>query len=201
MSFQQTQPGLLFADFTSEVKEDYAWRRQVSLPTSTEFPAQQVLPRLYLGGIDAAMDHANLGLLGISHVLTVADELVEFSPTGEPSAVIQHHAAIPVFDTEDDVLLAYFDPALEFIHRGLAQPGQGVLVHCVAGVSRSATIIIAYLMKHHGMPLPEAIAHARRARDVVQPNDGFLLQLDLFQRCECDCARAMGQYQALCETN
>ncbi|KAH9259986.1 hypothetical protein BASA81_001747 [Batrachochytrium salamandrivorans] len=201
MPFQQTQPGLLFADFTSEVKQDYAWRQQVSFPISDEFSAQQIIPRLFLGGIDAAMDHTNLGLLGISHVLTVADELVEFSPSGNPSAVIKHHAVIPVFDTEDDVLLVYFDQALEYIHHCLTEPGRAVLVHCVAGVSRSATVVIAYLMKHHGMPLSVALAHTRQVRNVVQPNDGFMFQLDLFQHCRCDCVEAMNQYQVLCETN
>lgn len=51
-----------------------------------------------------------------------------------------------------------------------------VLVHCVMGVSRSSTSVLAYLMLKERLSATEALTKIRRIRD-IRPNDGFLLQL------------------------
>ena len=56
------------------------------------------------------------------------------------------------------------------------------LVHCVAGVSRSASICIAYLMKYERMTLDQAYRHCKRRRPVVHPNVGFWRQLIDYER-------------------
>lgn len=56
------------------------------------------------------------------------------------------------------------------------------LVHCVAGVSRSSSICIAYLMKYQNMPLDQAYRHCKRCRSVVHPNIGFFKQLVDYER-------------------
>lgn len=65
-----------------------------------------------------------------------------------------HHKWIPAEDTHDFKLNRHFDEAADFIHQHL-QYGN-VLVHCYAGVSRSASIVIAYLIKYHGLTLQNA---------------------------------------------
>lgn len=56
--------------------------------------------------------------------------------------------------------------------------GRGrILVHCSAGVSRSPTIVVAYLMKHRNMSLRTALGHVVRIRPQVSPNPGFIEQL------------------------
>uniref|UniRef100_A0A3B3QP52 protein-tyrosine-phosphatase n=1 Tax=Paramormyrops kingsleyae TaxID=1676925 RepID=A0A3B3QP52_9TELE len=62
------------------------------------------------------------------------------------------------------------------------QRGRGVLVHCQAGVSRSATIVIAYLMKHTRMTMMDAYKYVRGRRPVVSPNLNFMGQLLEFER-------------------
>jgi len=52
-----------------------------------------------------------------------------------------------------------------------------VLVHCFAGVSRSSTIVISYLMKKLNWSYREALEHVRKQRWVVNPNPGFVRQL------------------------
>ncbi|KAF5373322.1 hypothetical protein D9615_007423 [Tricholomella constricta] len=52
-----------------------------------------------------------------------------------------------------------------------------ILVHCSAAVSRSPTIVAAYLMKHCGMTLKDALGLIVRARPAVCPNSGFIQQL------------------------
>jgi len=69
--------------------------------------------------------------------------------------------------------------AVDFIHKAISQ-GRKVLVHCVAGVSRSASMCIAYLMQHHGMSLEEAKAKVKKQRPCTRPNESFMKQLKEF---------------------
>jgi len=55
--------------------------------------------------------------------------------------------------------------------------GGRVLVHCRAGVSRSATICIAYLMVHRGLSLDEAFDFVQARRQIIAPNMNFMQQL------------------------
>ena len=62
--------------------------------------------------------------------------------------------------------------------------GGKVLVNCWQGASRSATIVLAYLVRCEGIHLPEALRLLRAKRD-VRPNDGFLVQLiEWEQKCK-----------------
>ena len=55
---------------------------------------------------------------------------------------------------------------------------------CTAGISRSATICIAYLMKNEGMGLEEAFALVKEARKFIKPNPGFMKFLEKYEtRC------------------
>lgn len=54
-------------------------------------------------------------------------------------------------------------------------------MHCFAGISRSATIIIAYLMRYHNMDLREAHAFVRKQRSFICPNHGFMGQLRRYE--------------------
>ncbi|KAL1452956.1 hypothetical protein WDU94_007138 [Cyamophila willieti] len=57
-----------------------------------------------------------------------------------------------------------------------------MLVHCYHGMSRSATIVIAYLMKHHNLDVKTAFDRVKLCRDVICPNEGFMHQLELYRR-------------------
>lgn len=61
-----------------------------------------------------------------------------------------------------------------------------VLVHCAQGVSRSAAVLVGYLMHHTRISYTEALAKAQQARSVVNPNEGFVLQLRKFERLNCN---------------
>ncbi|KAJ4490110.1 hypothetical protein J3R30DRAFT_3653549 [Lentinula aciculospora] len=67
--------------------------------------------------------------------------------------------------------------------------GRGVLVHCQAGVSRSATIVAAYLMFNRKMNVEEALDLVRKARPEVDPNPGFIAQLEIFQKASYNISR------------
>lgn len=64
------------------------------------------------------------------------------------------------------------------LHR---RQGTCVLVHCKMGVSRSASTVIAYAMKEYEWTLEQALKHVKERRSIVQPNAGFMRQLQTYQ--------------------
>ncbi|KAL8041275.1 hypothetical protein ABFX02_10G155000 [Erythranthe guttata] len=87
--------------------------------------------------------------------------------------------AVPLRDMESENLLDYLDACLDFIEDSRKEGS--VLVHCFAGVSRSAAIISAYLMKSERLSQEDAIESLRQSCESVCPNDGFLEQLKMFE--------------------
>ncbi|XP_051150785.1 uncharacterized protein LOC127265143 [Andrographis paniculata] len=87
--------------------------------------------------------------------------------------------AVPLRDIEHENLLDYLDVCLDFIEEGRKKGS--VLVHCFAGVSRSAAIVTAYLMKSEQLSKEDALKSLRESCETVCPNDGFLDQLKMFE--------------------
>ena len=56
------------------------------------------------------------------------------------------------------------------------ESGGRVMVNCWQGASRSATVVLAFLMMHHNMELGALLAMVKSKRD-IRPNNGFLGQL------------------------
>ncbi|KAK2416610.1 dual specificity protein phosphatase [Trifolium repens] len=87
--------------------------------------------------------------------------------------------AVPLKDTENENLLDYLEVCIDFIDRSRKEGS--VLVHCFAGVSRSASVITAYLMKSENLSQEDALESLRQSCGLVCPNDGFLEQLKMFE--------------------
>jgi len=137
----------------------------------------RIVPNLYLGGIDAASDKPSLYRAGIRAVCCCCREL-EF-PTKEFSEDLAYYR-VDVEDVSREPIELFFPEATEFIHSWISRE-QPVLVHCRAGVSRSATVVIAYLIAYHGYSLHDAFFLARSHRSVVTPNLGFLEKLGEYE--------------------
>ncbi|XP_057437932.1 uncharacterized protein LOC130730065 [Lotus japonicus] len=88
--------------------------------------------------------------------------------------------AVPLRDTESEDLLDYLEVCVDFVDRSRKEGGK-VLVHCFAGVSRSAAVITAYLMKTENLSQEDALESLRQKCEFVCPNDGFLEQLKMFE--------------------
>lgn len=87
--------------------------------------------------------------------------------------------AVPLRDMESENLLDSLEVCLDFIDE--SRKKGSVLVHCFAGVSRSAAIITAYLMRTERMSLEDALESLRHSNESICPNDGFLEQLSMFE--------------------
>ncbi|KMZ62737.1 hypothetical protein ZOSMA_44G01400 [Zostera marina] len=88
---------------------------------------------------------------------------------------------IEVLDAPMENLEQHFDDCIDFIEQA-KDSGGSVLVHCFAGISRSATIVVSYLMKKHQISALQAIDLVRRKRPKVSPNSGFFMQLKNFEK-------------------
>ncbi|KAI4895352.1 hypothetical protein NFI96_020819 [Prochilodus magdalenae] len=139
----------------------------------------EVWPNLYIGNVRIAQNRSALQRLGITHVLNAAHSKrgsigdQKFYGTGFV------YFGIPAEDSTHFDLDVYFKQAADFIHKGLKAPDGKVLVHCIMGMSRSSSLVLAYLMLYHQMPLCSAIQRLIRKR-AIYPNRNFLaLLLDL----------------------
>lgn len=83
---------------------------------------------------------------------------------------------VAVEDAEGANLRTHFERVVDRINAEKRRGGR-ILVHCMAGVSRSSTLVMAYLMRHLNMSLADAYEHVRRIRPCIQPNPGFWRQL------------------------
>jgi protein-tyrosine phosphatase len=107
-------------------------------------------------------------------VVNVTFEIPNFFPN------MYDYLKIPIKDLSTSNVLIHLHYACEYIEQALAS-GSAVLVHCQRGVSRSASVVIAYIMKSRRMPLIEAIKFVCKRRSCVRPNEGFVQQLVEFE--------------------
>ncbi|KAE9410137.1 phosphatases II [Gymnopus androsaceus JB14] len=135
--------------------------------------------RLYLGNIVAARSTRSLAERRITHILSVCADPI---PAELPASGIRH-LRIPVEDVDYADLLIHLPAAVNFIEEALRNGGV-VLVHCVEGLSRSATVIAAYIMRTRRMNATQALEYVRQCREQIWPNPGFQEQLVLYELCQ-----------------
>ncbi|CAK74625.1 unnamed protein product (macronuclear) [Paramecium tetraurelia] len=128
---------------------------------------------LYLGNIESAGNGNLLGVYKIGAILTTMSSQ-EYIYDGNISSMF-----IRVDDADFVNLSQYFQQAIDFIDQN--RLFTNVLVHCYAGISRSATIVIAYLMKSYKMTLDEAFKYVQQLRPIINPNPGFMKQLQQYE--------------------
>uniref|UniRef100_A0A663MJ06 protein-tyrosine-phosphatase n=1 Tax=Athene cunicularia TaxID=194338 RepID=A0A663MJ06_ATHCN len=125
----------------------------------------EILPFLYLGSAYHASKCEFLANLHITALLNVSRKSSE-------SFKDQYcYKWIPVEDSHTADISSHFQEAIDFIGR---RTGGKILVHCEAGISRSPTICMAYLMKTKKLCLEEAFDYIKQRRSLISPNFGFM---------------------------
>mmetsp|Transcript_31935 Transcript_31935/g.99352 ORF Transcript_31935/g.99352 Transcript_31935/m.99352 type:complete len:208 (+) Transcript_31935:40-663(+) len=145
-------------------------------------PAQLTDWGLFLGGMEEATDVSRLAELGISATLNVAPSMC-----GSLTELYGGTLECKEIDAEDDeeypILDLHLDAAVRFL-KGIREQGRRVLVHCYAGMNRSATLCAAYLVSVERLPLTQAVRVLRERRGAVLQNRAFTRQLVRLARSE-----------------
>lgn len=141
-------------------------------PRDTYNTMQRVDDNVYIGGYAIAGDAAVLAKHGITNIVKLFSDKVKF-PESKPRVPGVTYAVFAVADDPRQPIAQTAFAATDFIDKAVAR-GEKVLVHCHAGVSRSATVVLLHIMLNHGYTLDEALARLRRVRPQVDPNEGFM---------------------------
>jgi len=158
--------------------------------------ASQITPRLYLSDYRTARDVQKLKELGISHIIS----LLEFPPDLPESIPADRRLHIAVPDNPKADILRHLRTSTSFIIAAFNENSSNKVlvcsshwslfaktdycfcqVHCMMGVSRSTTVVCAYLVATTNVTAAEAIAHVQSIRGVVNPNLGFRRQLETYR--------------------
>ncbi|CAJ0942653.1 unnamed protein product, partial [Mesorhabditis belari] len=133
----------------------------------------EILPNLFLGSLRDATDLELLEKCGIRHLVSIHE--LTISHTGHANLGIDI-LQIALADCASSKIANHFATTNSFIHRSRLNK-EPVLVHCLAGVSRSATIVLAYLCTIAEISYFNALSHLTSCRPIVNPNYGFRMQL------------------------
>ena len=110
----------------------------------------------------------------MTHILNTTEEV----ENSYPDKFVYKRISIP--DKTSTNIEQYFEECFEFIQNAVSKKGV-VLVHCYYGASRSASVVIGYLIKHERMRYHEALGYLQILRPETHPNDGFQKQLRQFE--------------------
>lgn len=131
--------------------------------------ATHIIDNIYLGSAFNAADHEWLEEKGITCIVNVTKEISNFYP----DEFTYHRYGV------DDLLGSrignYYDSFLDICD---SHAQSNILVHCFAGRSRSASLVVYYLVKRHDMSLLNAISFVRQRRSIVNMNIDFVNEIE-----------------------
>ncbi len=137
---------------------------------------------LYIGDHRIARDHDALRYLGITHIVNAAREMPDSFPRN-----FHYHRCQLEDRVSREVLLGALEPSFRYIQNLMSyRPSSGekpcILVHCYAGMSRSASIVIYYLMRSRRWSFDAAFSYLKARRHIVSPNQWYRKQLKDVER-------------------
>ncbi|CAL5204482.1 unnamed protein product [Lathyrus oleraceus] len=141
----------------------------ISEAANTERPSA-ITNYLFIGGALSARSIYTMQHLGITHILCLCSNEIGQSDSQFPDLFTYKNFF--VCDTENSNISILFEEACDFIE-DVERAGQGILVHCFEGKSRSVTVVLAYLMLRKKLTLSEAWNTVKKVHRRAQPNDGF----------------------------
>lgn len=143
---------------------------KLGLGLESSLPNELIEGKLFIGDWDTAHSGDILAARKIRYILSVCDE----KPKIDSNRFV--HKWLQLSDHPGVTLNEYFKECFEFINQGT------VLCHCAVGASRSATVCIAYIMQDQKLGFEEALKKVKAIRPIVSPNNGFVRQLQEFEK-------------------
>ena len=139
---------------------------------STNNEMDKIDDNIWLGDYKAAINITNLKKEGIQKILCVMDnQAPKYNEENNFNRKI-----IEVADSPTVNIIKYFGECIDFM-----KGDEKVLVHCMGGASRSAAIVIAYIMWKEKKKFADALDYVSKKRSCVFPNGGFKKQLKKFE--------------------
>jgi len=129
-----------------------------------------IVDHLYLSPVVVSRDAAFFKSKKISHVLVAAKSLKQHFPD-----VVTYHQ-LQLSDNPTANISKYFAECIRFLHEAITKE-KNVLVHCMGGISRSTSVVIAYIMFTLNLPFDKAYEFVKKQHGKTNPNPGFVSQL------------------------
>jgi len=142
----------------------------LSCPLPKE-PLSLIEAGIFLGNFEGAQNEELLRSNGIRKVLGLLENFSEYKGFDG----IEYKQVLIVDNVRAD-LVGILPECFEFISRA-QRMGENFLVHCVAGISRSPSVLIAYFMVKYSVDYYTARDYVNKGRPGIYPNKGFIAQL------------------------
>ena len=144
-----------------------------------EFSADNVIDNIYIGNIYDAHNTDKLNDLNIKNVISA---VTGFDNIYDDSF---NHLSLNLIDNEDQNIIHYFEITNHYIDniisKNISSSSQynknKILIHCICGVSRSVTILLAYIIKKYNYTPQYALKLVKKKRNIANPNPNFMKQL------------------------
>jgi len=140
---------------------------------SNIFNASLIIDNLYIGDVYDAYDVESFKNQNIQNVLSAV--------TGFENIYDNkiNHLCLQLIDNEEQNIIRYFEISNMFIDT-IVEKNESLLIHCIAGRSRSVTLLIAYLIYKYKYTVDDAISLIKKKRSIIQPNQNFIRQLNIY---------------------
>lgn len=143
---------------------------------------QEIIPGLFLGSYFAAQKNCQQVLLdaGITHIICVRHDVEAHFIHPQFNDTIFNYLILDIDDNVTENIIRFFPVARKFIDGAMIKDHK-VLVHGNSGNSRSATLVLAYIMEKFGLNSSDAFHFVKEKRSCINPNEGFIAQLTEYE--------------------
>jgi protein-tyrosine phosphatase len=143
---------------------------------SNPLALDEIIPHLFLGNIYVGTDYRVLKKFNITHIVRIVENselLIDYDGIKYETYELDDYPDVDIKEIFNKVNISI---------RTSRKKKENVLVHCVMGISRSPTVIIAYLIDKQKMSLRHAVKLVQDKRPCIFPNEGFIEQLKLYEK-------------------
>ena len=131
----------------------------------------KITDKIFLGDLTYASKIETLKNKKISSIISLCGKLSpKYSNTFNQKIIY-------IEDLPSENIIQYFKECIEFIEKN-----KTIYIHCLCGISRSPTIVIAYLMWKKHSSYFDTFQFVKKIRNSINPNGGFTQQLKIFDK-------------------
>ncbi len=139
-------------------------------------PINKVNDNIYIGDHNAATSMTLLRNYGVTHVINCAAEIPDYY------VHLLHYYRLNLLDQNDNLIPALKN-GLGFIRKAIDNNKNAkIFIHCHMGRSRSASMVIYYLMMESNVTFDNALTYLKSVRPTVSPNDHYRNELSKLRK-------------------